>query len=152
MSFYRLLWLSETSRWMWVSSPHQVHFMFCVVVKVTGYHQLCKLKAHNAIHFIVQWISIMVSTLQTFNVVDIQCCSCCGHSMLQTIDVSIRRWMLQTWACHIQNILYRQTKQPRAQSYIYVYSNDIHNVATKDLLTQQLSWYYFFSSSLRLWA
>ena len=42
--------------------------------------------------------------------------------------------MLQTLACHVQNVLY----QPRAHSYVYVYSNDIHNVATKDLLTQQL--------------
>ena len=115
-------------------------------IKGMGYRWLCKLKAHNEFHFVVPQNSIMVSTLQTFNVIDIQCCR---HSMLQPLrafDVAnvwcckfaIRCWILQTLVCSIQNILYCQTEQPRARSYVYAYSNDIHNVATKDLLTQQL--------------
>ena len=46
--------------------------------------------------------------------------------------------MLQTLACRVQNILYHQTEQTHTHSYVYAYKNDIHNVATKDLLTQQL--------------
>ena len=61
------------------------------IIKVTEYRQLCKLKAHNEIHFVVLRNSIMISTLQTFNVIDIQCCNCCRHSMLQMFDVAIRR-------------------------------------------------------------
>ena len=36
--------------------------------------------------------------------------------------------------------------------YVYAYSNDIHDVATDVLLTQNFLWYYFFLSSLRPWA
>ena len=64
--------------------------------------------------------------------------------MLQTFDVAIRRSTLQMLVCRIQNVLYRQTEQPRAHSYVYAYINDIHNVATKDLLTQQLFPVLFF--------
>ena len=42
-----------------------------------------------------------------------------------------------------------KTEQPRVHSYVYVNSNDIHNLVTIVLLSQQLSTVLVFSLSLR---
>ena len=64
--------------------------------------------------------------------------------MLQTFDVATRRSIWQSLACTFKTLFIAKTFQPRTHNSVYSYSNDIHNLATIDLLSQQLFAVLFF--------
>ena len=72
----------------------------------------------------------MLQLLRTFNVVDVRCCNQTFN--LATVSVPhSKRSLPPRLNSHVHN-------------YVYVYSNDIHNLATIVLLNQQLFTVLFF--------
>ena len=81
-------------------------------VKVTaGYRRQCRLKL---IMKFISYSTAEVNYMYIWSVrcMDVQCCNCCRHSLLQTFDVAIRSSVLPPLACRVQTLFTARTKQP----------------------------------------
>ena len=53
------------------------------------------------------------------------------------------------WRAAFKTLFTAKTEQPRTHNYVYVHSNDIHNLATIALLNQQLFPVLFFLNKFK---